>query len=183
MSLAEKAHRPEQSLDEAVAPPAALLAADPAVANDDRSSRLFGGKGGGQAGGDKANQSTTETLAGTGGNAGSVVDDFTNMDASRFDPRDKEADWILAKLAKAQKDKKPTTILAPKKDGASKDKKEMSDKIPGLHFWHFYPIIEVDEKAKRVKLFNPWGHDHPNGDGWVDIEVIRTFFIEVDING
>jgi hypothetical protein len=119
----------------------------------------------------------------SGGNAGVAVDDMTNKGASRFDPRDKEAAWILAKLAKAQADKKPSTILAPKKDDASKEKKEMSDKIPGLHFWHIYAIIGVDEKAQRVKLFNPWGHDHPNGDGWMDIKDIRTFFIEVDING
>jgi Calpain family cysteine protease len=119
----------------------------------------------------------------TGGNSGSAVDDFTNKGASRFDPRDKEAAWILAKLAKAQVDHKPTTILSPKKDDATKDKKEMSDKIPGLHFWHFYAVLEVDEKGQRVKLFNPWGHDHPNGDGWIGINDLRTFFIEVDING
>lgn len=291
MSVAEKALRPDQSLD--VAQPAAQVGDDQLAGGDDRSSRLFSGKGGAQAGGDKQKQETTENLAGTlwakdgdgkdlppslddisqggvndcyvfaamaaivnadpqrirnmikdngngtytitfagtgwfsadsqtvsadfvkgkhgnvtgrkalwpllvekayaqekggiakidnGGNAGTVVDDFTNMGASRFDPRDKEADWILGKLAKAHNDKQPTTILSPKKDDASKQKKEMSDKIPGLHFWHFYPIIDVDEKGRRVKLFNPWGHDHPNGDGWVDIDVIRTFFIEVDIN-
>jgi hypothetical protein len=118
-----------------------------------------------------------------GGNAGSTVDDFVNKSASRFDPREKEAAWILAKLAKAQADKKPSTILAPKKDDASKEKKEMSDRIPGLHFWHIYAIIGVDEKGQRVKLFNPWGHDHPNGDGWIDIKDLKTFFLEVDING
>jgi hypothetical protein len=119
----------------------------------------------------------------SGGNAGTVVKEFVNQGADRFDPRDKEASWILARLAKAQAEHKPTTILAPKKDGASDKKKEMSDKIPGLHFWHFYAIIDVDEKGQRVKLFNPWGHDHPNGDGWIGIEDLRTFFIEVDING
>jgi hypothetical protein len=293
MSLAEKALRPDQSLDQHADKPAAQVGDEQVAGADDRSSLLFGGKGGAQEGGDKAAQPVTETLEGalwakdaegkdlppslddisqgglndcyvfaamaaivnsnpqrikdmikpsggsytitfagtgwftadsqtvsadfvkgkhgnvtarkalwplliekayaqekggiekldTGGNAGTVVDDFTDMGASRFDPRDKEADWILGKLAKAKADHKPTTILAPKKDDASKEKKEMSDKIPGLHFWHFYPIIDVDEKARRVKLFNPWGYDHPNGDGWVDIEVIRTFFIEIDING
>jgi hypothetical protein len=81
------------------------------------------------------------------------------------------------------KDRKPTTILAPKKDGAGTEKKEMADRIPGLHFWHAYAVLEVDEKAQRVKLFNPWGRDHPNGTGWMDIADIKTFFIEVDING
>jgi len=293
MSGAEKAVRPEQTLDDHVAQPAAQAADDQATGSGDRSSRLFGGAGGGKDGGDKAVQPTTENLAGslwakdadgkdlppslddisqgglndcyvfaamaaivnadpqrikdmikdntgsytitfagtgwftadsqtvsadfvvgkhgnvtgrkalwplliekayaqekggiekldTGGNAGTAVDDFTDQGASRFDPRDKEADWILSKLAKAHADKQPATILSPKLDDASKEKKEMSDKIPGLHFWHFYPITEVDEKQRRVKLFNPWGRDHPNGDGWVSIEVIRTFFIEVDING
>lgn len=293
MSLAEKALRPDQTLDEAVAPRDAQLAGGQAVANDDRSSQLFGGKELAPTTGEKAKQET-ETVAGTlwakdatgkdlapslddisqggvndcfafsamaaivnadpqriknmikdngngtytvtfagtgffssdtqtvsadfikgkhgnvtdrkalwpllielayaqekggmenldkGGNSGTAVDDFTDMGASRFDPRDKEPDWLLGKLAKAKKDKQPAMANAPKKEDSSKEKKEMSDKIPGLYFWHSYPIIDVDEKGKRVKLFNPWGNHHPNGDGWVDISVIHTFFIEVVING
>lgn len=294
MSFAEKAHRPDQSLDEAAAQPAAATTTEGVTANDDRSSRLFSGEQAGAQAGDKKKQETSEQLEGslwakdaegkdlppsledisqgglndcyvfaamsaivnadsgqikkmikdngngtytvtfagtgwfsadkqtvsadfvkgkhgnvtsrkalwplliekayaqekgginkldTGGNPGDAVDDFTNKGAHRFDPRDKEPSWILAKLAKAHKDHKPSTILSPKKDGASKEKKEMSDKIPGLHFWHAYTIQEVDDKGQRVKLFNPWGYDHPNGDGWVGIDVIHTFFIEVDING
>jgi hypothetical protein len=110
------------------------------------------------------------------------VDDLTNDGASRFNPQDKSAEYILGKLAAAMKDKHPTTILSPKKDDASKDKKEMSDKTPGLYFWHAYTVIEVDEKGKRVKLFNPWGGNHPNGDGWITIDQFKTFFIEVNIN-
>lgn len=295
MIVAERAHRPDQALDEAAAQPGAEVADDhAAAADDDRSSRLFGGEQVGAQAGDKQNPETTESLAGslwakdaegkdlppslddisqgglndcyvfaamsaivsvdpgriknmikdngngtytitfagtgwfsadkqtvstdfakgkhgnvtlrkalwpllvekayaqekgginkldTGGNPGDAVNDFTDKGPSRFDPRDKEVSWILSKLAKAHQDKQPSTILAPKKDDASKEKKEMSDKIPGLHFWHAYAVVEVDEKGRRVKLFNPWGSDHPNGDGWVDIDVIRTFFIEVDISG
>jgi hypothetical protein len=118
----------------------------------------------------------------TGGNPGDAINDFTNDGASTFDPREKDAAWIMGKLASAHTKHHPTTILSPKKDDATKDKKAMSDKITGLHFWHSYAVVEIDEKGQRVKLFNPWGHDHPNGDGWVGIDVIKTFFIEVDIN-
>lgn len=117
-----------------------------------------------------------------GGNPGTAVDDLTNDSSSRFNPQDKSAEYILGKLAAAMKDKHPTTILAPKKDDASKEKKEMSDKTPGLYFWHAYTVLEVDEKGKRVKLFNPWGNNHPNGDGWITIDQFKTFFIEVNIN-
>lgn len=118
-----------------------------------------------------------------GGNAGTAIDDFVDMGPSRFDPREKDNDYIMAKLAKAQTDKKPTTLATPKEEDASKEKKEMSTKIPGLHFWHAYVVVGADEKGKRVKLHNPWGYDHPNGDGWVPVDVIHTFFIECTISG
>jgi hypothetical protein len=117
-----------------------------------------------------------------GGNAGSALDDMLNDSPSRFDPREKTADYILGKVAKAKEKKWPMTILSPKKDDASQDKKALADNTPGLHFWHTYVIIDVDPVNNRIKLFNPWGHDHPNGDGWMSIEHVRKFFIELDIN-
>jgi hypothetical protein len=118
-----------------------------------------------------------------GGNPATAIDDFVNMGPSRFDPREKDNDYIMAKLAKAETGKKPTTFATPKEADASKEKKEMSAKIPGLHFWHGYVLVGVDEKGKRIKLHNPWGYDHPNGDGWVPVDVIHTFFIECAISG
>lgn len=118
----------------------------------------------------------------TGGNPGDAVDDFTNDGPSRFDPRDKSAAQILTKLEKAKNDKAPVTVLAPKKDDASAEKKKMADDVPGLYFWHAYAVIDVNMADKQVKLFNPWGRDHPNGSGWLDIEQFRAFFIEVNIN-
>lgn len=117
-----------------------------------------------------------------GGNPGSAVDDMLDEGPSRFDPRDKTADYIMGKVAKAKEKKWPMTMLAPKKEGAGKEKKEMADKTPGLYFWHAYTIIDVDPKTNRIKLFNPWGRDHPNGDGWMDVEQVRQFFIEININ-
>jgi hypothetical protein len=117
-----------------------------------------------------------------GGNPGSALDDMLDEGPSRFDPRDKSADYIMGKLAKAKEKKWPMTMLAPKKDGASKEKKAMADGTPGLYFWHAYTIIDVDPIKNRIKLFNPWGRDHPNGDGWMDVEQVRNFFIEININ-
>jgi len=58
----------------------------------------------------------------------------------------------------------------------------MTTRIPGLHFWHSYAIIDVDAKKNRIKLFNPWGNSHPNNDGWIDVADVRKFFIEISIN-
>jgi hypothetical protein len=121
-------------------------------------------------------------VLGKGGNAGGALDDMLDDGPSRFDPREKTADYIMGKLTKGKTKKWPMTIVAPKKDNASKDKQEMADNTPGLHFWHGYAIIDVDSVKNRIKLFNPWGHDHPNGDGWMDVEQVRKFFIEIDIN-
>ena len=117
-----------------------------------------------------------------GGNPGDAVKDLTKQGPDRFDPQTKNADDILAQLQMAKDKKWPATVLGPNKDGASKEKQELADKIPGLKFWHAYTVVDVDVKGKKVKLFNPWGHDHPNKDGWLEIEHFRTFFIEVDIN-
>jgi hypothetical protein len=119
---------------------------------------------------------------GKGGNAGNALDEMLNEGPSRFDPREKSADYILGKVAKAKERNWPMTILSPKQEGTSKDKQTLADNTPGLHFWHTYAIIDVDAANNRIKLFNPWGHDHPNGDGWMDIEQVRKFFIEIDIN-
>jgi hypothetical protein len=119
---------------------------------------------------------------GKGGNAGTALDEMLNDGPSRFDPREKPADYILGKLAKAKEKKWPMTILSPKQEGTTQDKQALADHTPGLHFWHTYAIIDVDSDNNRIKLFNPWGHDHPNGDGWMNIEQVRTFFIEIDIN-
>lgn len=117
-----------------------------------------------------------------GGNPGDAIDDMIDEGPSRFDPRKKSADYIMGKLTKAKKEKWPMTILAPKKEGASKDKKEMADNISGLYFFHAYTIIHIDPDKQKIKLFNPWGREHPNGDGWMDIKQVRQFFIEVNIN-
>jgi hypothetical protein len=117
-----------------------------------------------------------------GGNPGDAVDDFTDEGPSRFDPRDKSVEQLVTRLEKAKNDKAPVTILAPKKDDASKEKKQMADTIPGLYFWHAYAVTDVNVADKKVKLFNPWGRDHPNGTGWITVEQLKSFFIEVNIN-
>jgi len=60
-----------------------------------------------------------------GGNAGNAVEDLVDMDARRFDPRERNASWIVGKLAKAQKDKKPTTLGTLAIQDASKEKQQM----------------------------------------------------------
>ena len=117
-----------------------------------------------------------------GGNPGDTVDDFINDSASRFDPREKTADYIMGKVAKGKAKKWPMTVLSPRQQDASKEKRAMTGTISGLHFWHTYAITDVDAKTNRIKLFNPWGNDHPNGDGWIAVADVRKFFIEIEIN-
>jgi hypothetical protein len=117
-----------------------------------------------------------------GGNSGTAIDDMMDNGPSRFDPRDKSASYLLGKLAKAKEKKWPATINSPKKEGASKEKKALADGTKGLYFWHSYVVVDIDAEKNRIKLFNPWGLDHPNGDGWMDVEQVRTFFIEISIN-
>ena len=74
------------------------------------------------------------------------------------------------------------TISAPKPENASKEKKQMALNMPGFYFWHAYAIIDVDAKGERLKLFNPFGHSHPNGDGWVSVEQVQKLFINISIN-
>ncbi len=117
-----------------------------------------------------------------GGNPGSAIDDLLDDGPSRFDPREETADYLMGKLAKAKEKKWPVTLAGPKQEGAGKEKKALADNTPGLYFNHSYAVIGLDPDKNRIKLFNPWGHDHPNSDGWMETEKVRTFFIEVNIN-
>lgn len=117
-----------------------------------------------------------------GGNPGEAVRDLTSYWPQRFSPAERSADELLGTLAAAGRGRDPVTVLAPPKSGATPEQRALLDKITGLYLWHAYTVLEVDEKTRRIKLFNPWGTDHPGGDGWIDLEAFRTFFIEVDIN-
>lgn len=116
-----------------------------------------------------------------GGNPGTAMEEILDEGVSRFNPRTKTNDYIMGKLKKALDEKWPITLTGPKKEGAAKAKKELADNTSGLFFNHSYAVIGIDSKKNRVKLFNPWGSDHPNGNGWVDVDLVRTFFIEVSI--
>lgn len=120
----------------------------------------------------------------TGGNPGAAVEDLKDLDAKNFRPHDKKPSEILARLSKAQKDRKPTTILSPPENKATKEQIKLSH-TANLHFWHSYAVVGVDERARKIKLFNPWGSAQPGKaeDGWIGVDTLKTFFVEVDING
>ena len=120
---------------------------------------------------------------GHGGYAGNVLDELLNESADYFKPHEETVDYIMAKVLKAKNKKWPMTIWSQKKDLASTEKIEAADDTTGLYFWHTYTIIDVDGKENRLKLFNPWGRDHPNGDGWLAVEKVKKFFIGIQING
>lgn len=112
-----------------------------------------------------------------------VLEDLMDVSATEFDPREETADYILGKVIKGKQEKWPMTIYSPKKEGAGKVKKELAGAVSGLYFDHTYAILDVDLAKKKIKLHNPWGFDHPNGDGWIDVEQVRTFFKGITIGG
>ena len=82
---------------------------------------------------------------------------------------------FLERLVKAQADRKPTMLVSPQRR-ASAAERTVASRVTGLHMWHTYAVIGVDEQGRKVKLYNPWGFDHPNGDGWVAIDDAQAFF-------
>ncbi len=116
-----------------------------------------------------------------GGNPGTAVDTLIDENPHRFTPADVTAAAMMKSLAKAKTKKWPTTLLAPAADKATSEAKKLADKV-GVVFHHAYAVIDVDEKGQRIKLFNPWGQDHPNGDGWLDIADAQALFVEADVS-
>lgn len=62
---------------------------------------------------------------------------------------------------------------------SKKTLKEMAKK--GVHGDHAYAVTDVDAKAKKVKLYNPWGAGYPVDDLTID-EFIKYYQV-VHING
>jgi hypothetical protein len=117
-----------------------------------------------------------------GGNPGTAVQDLTGDRARWFKPADREPDELLGTLSAAVKQNHPITCLAPGKDSATDEIRALMSSTTGLYLWHAYTVLDVDVEGRRVKVFNPWGRDHPGGDGWIDVDLFRAFYIEVDIN-
>ena len=100
----------------------------------------------------------------------------------RFNPGDQSAAYTLGQLAMAKNKKMPATVCSPESDSTSKEQRQMADRFD-LITGHAYAIVDVDLNSQKIKLFNPWGYDQPNNNGWLKIEDFKRFFIEVDING
>jgi hypothetical protein len=113
-------------------------------------------------------------------NAGTAITDFAGGRVRRFKTHEKDSASLATEFAKAEVNREVTTVLAPTKENASQRQLEMTDKIPGLHLWHWYTVVGVDADGQRIQLWNPWGRDHPNGDGWMAIDDLKAFFTEVD---
>jgi Domain of unknown function (DUF4157)/Calpain family cysteine protease len=116
-----------------------------------------------------------------GGDPGDAIDEMTNIGASHFDPADKPVYYTIAKLAYAHFKRWAATIFTPKQAEAGQDKQTMAN-AQGIKWNHAYAVIDVHQRNKLIQLFNPWGEQHPNGTGWIDIEQTRNVFDQVDIN-
>lgn len=90
---------------------------------------------------------------------------------------------MLERLVRAQAERKPTMLRAPHERQATAAQRALASRHTGLHFGVTYAVFGVDEDGRRVKLYNPWGHDHPGGDGWLDVDDAAAFFELLEING
>ncbi|HLP88060.1 MAG TPA: C2 family cysteine protease [Nostocaceae cyanobacterium] len=118
-----------------------------------------------------------------GGNSGETIRDLTDKKLRTFNPQQKPADYILNELVKAKKNKEMITVSTIDLKDASQKVVAIYQNSRGLAPNHAYSVTDIDISRKRIKLFNPWGSDHPNLDGWVDMKTLRNFFDEVRING
>lgn len=103
-----------------------------------------------------------------GGNAGDAMNQMTDK-------------YIMTKLLIANNAKQPMVANMPKRDGKSEEKIALVE-AQGLILNHSYAIVDVDFAGQRLKLYNPWGDHHPGGDGWVTIDLIKTYFKDLNIN-
>ena len=117
-----------------------------------------------------------------GGTANIAVKEMLDLNPTSFDPRTQTDDYIMGKVKQAIDKRWPIFMSTPRtKEGIGVPKKEMAEKS-GLSYWHAYTVVAVDPIKKRIKLFNPWGLDDWNKDGWIDVELVRKFFIAVRYN-
>jgi hypothetical protein len=82
---------------------------------------------------------------------------------------------LLERLVAGQREGKPMMMVSPQRV-ASSTVQAVTARVTGLHLRHTYAVIGVDGEGRKVKLYNPWGFDHPNGDGWVAIDDAQAFF-------
>jgi hypothetical protein len=118
-----------------------------------------------------------------GAHAGTTVKDLTNKKTSNFNPKEKSVDYVMNMLIRAKMNRQMVTLISPDIKVASQDAVAIANSGSGLRWGHAYTMIDVDPSNERIKLFNPWGYNHPNGDGWIGITAVQKFFIDVSING
>ena len=116
-----------------------------------------------------------------GGKPGEGVEVLTGKGVTRIGLSGETADDVVKKAKAALDAKQPVTLYGGQGKGTKKQK-SLAKGTAGLYLKHSYAIIGVRESSKELKLYNPWGSSHPNGDGWVKADVVRKFFSEMHIN-
>jgi hypothetical protein len=115
------------------------------------------------------------------GNPATVLADMFGMETSSFVPSLKEPAAILGTLSKAKADNKAITASSAADLEDAKERKQRARDVR-VHFNHVYTVLDVNPARGEVKLFNPWGRDHPNGEGWLKIEDFKELFIGVNVS-
>ncbi|NVB82888.1 MAG: hypothetical protein HOV81_31210 [Kofleriaceae bacterium] len=118
-----------------------------------------------------------------GGSPAGVLRDMADMQTSSFFVTQRDPDAILGVLAKAMQEQKAVTAMTPSKAEGTEDANRTINVTRGLVVRHAYLVTDVDSEGRRVKLFNPWGYNHPNDSGWLSIDVFKKSMLTVNISG
>jgi hypothetical protein len=104
---------------------------------------------------------------------------ITGKSSTVFRTSSKSKKWVFETIAKAVGKGLPITAGSyPDKHFGKRDLKQMAAK--GVHGNHAYAVRGVDEKAGKIKLYNPWGAEYHVDDLTID-EFVK-YYQTVHIN-
>lgn len=96
---------------------------------------------------------------------------FLGGSAEGFDPRDMSDAQLLEVLRRAEREGHPMTLGTDSPRNMSAEASAAMTRL-NLHGYHAYALHGL--KGNRVRLYNPWGHDHPTRA--IKISEIRELF-------
>lgn len=116
------------------------------------------------------------------GNPATVMGDLVGMETTSFVPSLKEPASIMAAIAAGKAERKAMTASTVAWLPDATERNAVAKKHH-VHTTHVYTVIDADPTKGQIRLHNPWGFDHPNETGWIDVELFKTLFIGVNISG
>lgn len=100
--------------------------------------------------------------ANTGGNAGHAMQVMLGAPSTSFSTSSKAPKEISGEIQKMLAAGKPVVAGSFGKDEVktNQELKKLADE-KSVYAWHAYSVVSVDPQTGNIKLYNPWGSDHP----------------------